>query len=41
MKLTTTLILAIIAACLSVKVSTIKLSGSTDNRYRGDDLGYE
>ena len=41
MKLTTTLILAIAAVCLSVKAFSLKLTGVADDRYRGDDLGYE
>ena len=41
MKLATTFILAITAVCLSIKAFTFKFSGSIDNRYRGDDLGYE
>lgn len=41
MKLASTLILAAIAVCLSIKVIAMKISGVTDNRYHGDDLGYE
>ena len=41
MKLTTTLILAFTAICLSVKSVALKFTSVADNRYRGDDLGYE
>ena len=41
MKQLSTLILALVVIGLSIKTLGSKLLSFTDNRYRGDDLGFE
>jgi hypothetical protein len=41
MKSLSTLILAFVIVSLSIKTFGSKLLSLTDNRYRGDDLGFE